>query len=183
MDRSTPETGGTAVIEANSITFTSASGLPMMCPLSCASTREFQSSDIAVGSAALRAGAAVHEAVVIPFSDELGNEIPDFEGVVIPYGSTKLTRMAQQRQVHRPAPARPTSGSFHGIGARSAVCTAQASGSGPAGGGARPASRLTGARVAAQPHRRHRPAGGPYGGPRGLPAGRGCGRRGARCAW
>lgn len=51
----------------------------------------------AVWEAALRAGAAVHEAVVIPFSDELGNEIPDFEGVVIPYGSTKLTRMAQQR--------------------------------------------------------------------------------------
>lgn len=50
-----------------------------------------------VWAAAQQAGASVQELIVIPFSDELGNEVPELEGVVIPYGSTKLTRMALQR--------------------------------------------------------------------------------------
>lgn len=48
---------------------------------------------------AIDAGAEVQEAVVIPFLEELGNEadIPAMEGVVIPYGSCKLTRISQER--------------------------------------------------------------------------------------
>lgn len=43
------------------------------------------------------ARARVQEVQVVPFSDELGNEVPELDGVVIPYGATKLTRLAQRR--------------------------------------------------------------------------------------
>lgn len=49
------------------------------------------------------AGASVQEAIVVPFQDELGNEAElqalhvEETHVVIPYGSTKLTRISQQR--------------------------------------------------------------------------------------
>lgn len=50
-----------------------------------------------VWSAAEDAGARVQEIKVIPFSDELGNDVPELDGVVIPYGATKLTRLAMER--------------------------------------------------------------------------------------
>lgn len=50
-----------------------------------------------VWNAAEDAGARVQEVHVIPFSDELGNHVPQIDGVVIPYGATKLTRLAMQR--------------------------------------------------------------------------------------
>lgn len=51
----------------------------------------------AVWAAAEKAGARTQEVVVIPFSDDLGNEVPLLDGVVIPYGSTKLTRLGMER--------------------------------------------------------------------------------------
>lgn len=58
--------------------------------------------DVQVNSiwyAAIEAGCEVHPASVIPFQDELGNEdeIPELEGVVIPYGSCKLTKISKKR--------------------------------------------------------------------------------------
>lgn len=53
-----------------------------------------------VWTAAEDAGARVQEIKVIPFSDELGNEVPELDGVVIPYGATKLTRLAIERGWH-----------------------------------------------------------------------------------
>jgi len=50
-----------------------------------------------VWAAAEDAGARVQEILVVPFSDELGNDVPPLDGVVIPYGATKLTRLAQKR--------------------------------------------------------------------------------------
>lgn len=53
--------------------------------------------------AAKEAGADVEDAIVQPFIDELGNEealqalVVEADRVVIPYGSTKLTRISQQR--------------------------------------------------------------------------------------
>lgn len=44
------------------------------------------------------AGAKVQELVVIPFSYEFDNDVPEMEGVIIPYGSTKLTKMALVRK-------------------------------------------------------------------------------------
>lgn len=53
----------------------------------------------AIWYAAIEAGCEVHSAVVIPFRDELGNEsdLPEMEGTVIPYGSCKLTKLANKR--------------------------------------------------------------------------------------
>lgn len=49
--------------------------------------------------AAIENGCRVQEIVVIPFQDEFGNEdeIANFDGVVIPYGSCKLTRISEER--------------------------------------------------------------------------------------
>lgn len=51
----------------------------------------------AVWEAAKASGANVQEVIVVPFSDEFGNDIPDIGQMVIPYGSTKLNKMAQAR--------------------------------------------------------------------------------------
>ena len=45
-----------------------------------------------------KTGARLLEAVIIPFSDELGNTLPDdVEGTIIPYGSTSLTKMGARK--------------------------------------------------------------------------------------
>ena len=53
-----------------------------------------------VAQTARSLGACVQEAIVIPFSDMLGNEeeVSSLSGKVIPYGSTKLSRLAQQKK-------------------------------------------------------------------------------------
>lgn len=51
-----------------------------------------------IWEAAKAAGCAVQEVIVIPFSDDFGNEIPKMEGVIIPYGSTSLCRNAYRRK-------------------------------------------------------------------------------------
>lgn len=50
-----------------------------------------------VWDAVLATGAKTQEVIVVPFSEEFGNEIPDIGEYVIPYGSTKLNKMAQAR--------------------------------------------------------------------------------------
>lgn len=50
-----------------------------------------------VWHAAEDAGARVQDIQLIPFCDELGNDVPPLDGVVIPYGATRLTRLARQR--------------------------------------------------------------------------------------
>lgn len=55
-----------------------------------------------VWSSAEEYGCGVHEAIIIPFQDELGNEeylqsLKTDDRVIIPYGSCKLTRISQQR--------------------------------------------------------------------------------------
>lgn len=42
------------------------------------------------------AGANVQELVVLPFTDDFDNEIPDLDGHVIPYGSTKMIKLSQK---------------------------------------------------------------------------------------
>jgi ATP-grasp domain, R2K clade family 3 len=42
-------------------------------------------------------GCNIQDIIIIPFSEEFGNEIPDIGDMVIPYGSTKLNKMAQER--------------------------------------------------------------------------------------
>lgn len=53
---------------------------------------------LAVLNAAIDYGCNIQDIIVIPFSDEFGNEIPDIGTNVIPYGSTKLNKMAQMRR-------------------------------------------------------------------------------------
>lgn len=52
---------------------------------------------LTVWNAAKDAGCNVQEIVVIPFSEEFGNEIPDIGTAVIPYGSTSMIKLAQNR--------------------------------------------------------------------------------------
>lgn len=52
---------------------------------------------LSVWNAAKDCGCSVQEIVVIPFSEEFGNEIPDIGTLVIPYGSTSMIKLAQKR--------------------------------------------------------------------------------------
>ncbi len=52
---------------------------------------------LTVWNAAKECGCDVQEVVVIPFSEEFGNEIPDIGTAVIPYGSTSMIKLAQSR--------------------------------------------------------------------------------------
>lgn len=52
---------------------------------------------LSVWNAAKECGCDVQEIVVIPFSEEFGNEIPDIGSLVIPYGSTSMIKLAQSR--------------------------------------------------------------------------------------
>jgi ATP-grasp domain, R2K clade family 3 len=50
-----------------------------------------------VWQAALDAGAKVQEIVVLPFTDDFHNEVPEMEGIVIPYGSTSFTKISKRK--------------------------------------------------------------------------------------
>ncbi len=50
-----------------------------------------------VWQAALDAGAAVQEVVVLPFTDEFYNDVPEMDGVVIPYGSCSFTKISKRK--------------------------------------------------------------------------------------
>ena len=53
-----------------------------------------------IWAAAEKAGCATQEIIIIPFSDEFGNEadVPEMDGIVIPYGSISLINRAIKRK-------------------------------------------------------------------------------------
>ena len=44
-----------------------------------------------------QAGANVQELVILPFCYDFDNDVPDMDGIVVPYGSTKLAKIAKVR--------------------------------------------------------------------------------------
>lgn len=50
-----------------------------------------------VWQAAIDSGANVQEIVVLPFTDEFDNEVPEMDGVIIPYGSCSFTKISKRK--------------------------------------------------------------------------------------
>lgn len=50
-----------------------------------------------VWQAAIDSGASVQEIVVLPFTDDFYNDVPEMEGIIIPYGSCSFTKISKRK--------------------------------------------------------------------------------------